>query len=121
MKHLTICFLSIFLLSATGPAITWLTPTDHDFGDILQHEPVEVEFRYRNSGTEPLIIDNVRPSCGCTTPGWPSEPILPDSTASILVTFNARNAGYFRKLIKVYFQEQRRAEKLYVEGFVVQD
>jgi hypothetical protein len=121
MNHLTLCFLSILLFPAAGVQVTWLTPTEHDFGDLLQGKPVQVEFRYRNDGAAPLVIDNVRPSCGCTTPGWPEEPLPPDSSATILVAFNARNAGYFRKLIKVYFQGQRRAERLYVEGFVVKN
>jgi hypothetical protein len=109
--------LLLSLAPASGP-VTWLTPTEHDFGDIMQGEPVRVDFRLRNDGDEPLVIDNVRPSCGCTTPDWPREPIFPDSTATIAVAYNAKIKGYFRKQIKVFFDGRGAAEKLFVEGYV---
>lgn len=118
MTFATILSLLLTSFLLTGPDIQWLTPTEHDFGDIIQGTPVEYTFEYRNDGEEALTIDNVRPSCGCTTPDWPREAILPDSTGTIKVVFNAKMPGGFRKLIKVYFTGQRKAEKLYVSGFV---
>ncbi len=120
---LTATLLALFLFtsgSATpAAAVEWIDLTTYDFGDILKGTPVEANFRFRNTGDEALIIDNVRPSCGCTTPDWPRGVILPDSTASIRVEYSAGTPGPFQKLIKVYFKGQRRAEKLYVEGYVV--
>ncbi|MCK5700296.1 MAG: DUF1573 domain-containing protein, partial [Cyclobacteriaceae bacterium] len=48
---------------------------DHDFGDIHQGGKVEHTFNFINSGTAPLIINNVLTTCGCTAPEWPKEPI----------------------------------------------
>ena len=109
-------------LCAFGPAavkVSWLTPTTHDFGDIGQGKPVLFSFRLRNDGTEPLVIENVRPACGCTTPDWPREAIAAGDTATITVTYNARTKGYFYKLVKVYFKGRSAAEKLYLEGYVL--
>ena len=57
-------------------AFTW-TAQVHDFGKIKQGVPVTHEFTFTNSGTVPLVITNVQASCGCTTPDWSKEPVMP--------------------------------------------
>ena len=117
MKPLFLLLLFTFILGA-DPIVTWNNPTTHDFGDIDHKKPVQHEFSFTNISEEPFVIDNVRVACGCTSPDWPKEPILPDSTATITIEFDAEMKGYFYKWIKVYFSNQRKAEKLYIEGFV---
>lgn len=108
-----------FGVYALAPApVTWLTEMTYDMGDIVHDEPVTIEFRYRNDADEPLVIDNVRTSCGCTTSEWALRPIAPDSVGVVKVEYDARSLGYFRKYVKVYFHGHRRAEKLWMEGFV---
>jgi hypothetical protein len=109
--------LSLFLL-ITDPTVAWLTDTTHDFGDLQLKETYYHEFEFANLSKEPIRIDNIRPSCGCTIPNWNRDWIQPDSTASIKVEFRPNTAGYTRKQIKVYFSGQRKAEKLYLEAFV---
>jgi len=101
-----------------SPPVEWLTPDTHDFGDVLQNEAVVHEFRFRNTTGAPLVIDNVRAGCGCTTSEWAERPVAPDSTGVIRVEYDAFNKGYFRKYVKVYFNGYRGAHKLWVEGFV---
>ncbi|MEL6274103.1 MAG: DUF1573 domain-containing protein [Bacteroidota bacterium] len=98
--------------------VEWLSSTTHDFGDIIRNEPVVHEFKYRNLTAAPLIIDNVRTSCGCTTSEWQESPVAPDSIGILRVEYDARSSGFFRKYAKVYFQGQRKAHKLWLEGFV---
>ena len=117
-------FLSLglfFSFSAPGSIdaqIRWLDPTTADLDAIPYRETTAVEFRYQNAGTEPLLIDNIRTSCGCTAAEWSRAPLPPDSTGLIRIEYDAREHGYFRKQIKVYFHGQRRAERLYIEGEV---
>lgn len=74
---------------ANGAVITFEKKT-HDFGDMVQGDKVEEIFKFRNTGTEPLIITNVEVTCGCTTPkGWPRDPIMPGGQAEIAVGFNS--------------------------------
>jgi hypothetical protein len=73
---------------AKGPVLT-LEKTAHDFGDIQQGEVVEHVFKFTNTGTEPLIITNVQASCGCTTPQWTKEPVMPGGKGEIKVGFNS--------------------------------
>jgi hypothetical protein len=99
---------------------SWLDATDHDFGDIEHRKEVSHDFRFVNKGDTPLTIDNIRTSCGCTTPDWSEAPVLPGDTSIIQISYDARDPGYFRKLTKVYFHGQRKAEKLYIEGYVLE-
>ena len=49
----------------------------HDYGTIPYNGNGECEFRFTNTGNEPLLIQKPKSSCGCTIPSWPNEPILP--------------------------------------------
>lgn len=101
--------------------VEWLSPTSHDFGDIVHQKPVRFNFSFKNVSGSPITIDNVRTTCGCTTPDWQEAPIFPDSTSNITVEYDARDVGFFKKQIKVYLKGQRKAEKLWIEGFVEGD
>ena len=116
MKYLLLFFFLSWI--APEPSWEWLDPLEHDFGDIPQHEEATHAFRYVNTGEVPLTIDNIRTSCGCTTPDWAQSPVMPGDTGVILLEYDARDPGYFRKQSKVYFHGYRKAEKLYIEGFV---
>jgi hypothetical protein len=60
----------------------------HDFGTIKESpEGAEYTFEFKNVGKEPLIIQSAVGSCGCTTPDWPKEPILPGKTGKIKVHY----------------------------------
>ncbi len=115
---LTILLAGTLLLVGDVSKVEWLTAETHDFGDILHREPVEVSFEFKNISGEPIVIDNVRTSCGCTAADWGVAPILPDSVGLINIEFDAREPGYFHKWIKVYFSGQRKAERRFIEGFV---
>lgn len=107
---------ALSLLGFADEKITWIGPTSHDFGEIHHGEVVSHSFTFKNTSGEPMKIDNVRTSCGCTTPDWANTPIPPDSLGQIIIEYDGRDKGYFQKSIKVYFSIQRRAEWLYIEG-----
>jgi hypothetical protein len=48
-----------------------------------------------------LIISNVKPSCGCTTPEFSQDPIMPGKSAKIKVGYNTANGG-FNKMIEYF-------------------
>jgi hypothetical protein len=62
--------------------------TFHDFGTAKEGEQVETTFILTNVGTEPIMIQNHTVECGCTTPSYPKEPIMPGKSANIKVGFN---------------------------------
>lgn len=111
MKYLASILLmaSVFLASAqeeedqplTGAKIVF-SGVSYDFGDIIQGDRVEHVFEFVNEGTEPLILSDVRTTCGCTVPEWPREPLAPGATASLKVVFNSTGKmGIQNKVITV--------------------
>ncbi|MES2005220.1 MAG: DUF1573 domain-containing protein [Bacteroidota bacterium] len=87
--------------TAASKAKILFTALDYNFGNIPAGTPVSHVFTFKNTGTEPLVLTNVQPACGCTTPEWPREAIKPGATASIKATFNAQGSGEFNKTITV--------------------
>lgn len=71
-----------------GPVMTF-DVLEYNYGSIKQGEVVTHEFKFKNTGREPLIINNAVGSCGCTVPDYPKEPIKPNGTGTIKVTFNS--------------------------------
>ena len=75
--------------SSQFTTITWLDSTNRNFGTIPEGKKLEIAFRFINSGTKPLIIERVQPSCGCTVAEQPEEPVLPGKEGVIKATFNS--------------------------------
>ena len=60
----------------------------HDFGTIKQDSKNTKIFKFTNTGSEPLIIEGAKGSCGCTVPKFPKEPILPGQSGDIEVVYS---------------------------------
>jgi hypothetical protein len=75
----------------------------HDFKTINEDDGEAIfDFKFSNSGKAPLIINNVKASCGCTTPEWTRKPLSPGKNGYIRVKFNPKNRpGKFTKTINV--------------------
>lgn len=93
----------------------------HDFGTIKEGPVAETTFEFKNVGKEPLIIQSASASCGCTTPEWPKEPILPGKKGKIVVHYNTQGrVGPFTKDIYIVsnaVSEKERYE-LHIKGTV---
>lgn len=84
-------------------------------GDVAEHR-----FSFINEGKTSLIINNVRASCGCTTPSWPKEPIAPGEGGEIVVQFNsAGKKGVQNKDITIYANTFPNTTVLKVYGVVI--
>lgn len=76
-----------------------------DYGVIKQGaDPFRV-FKFKNEGTEPLLITGARGSCGCTVPTYPQEPIMPGKTAEIKVRYDTQRVGPFTKTVTITTNE----------------
>ncbi|MBX3102181.1 MAG: DUF1573 domain-containing protein [Bacteroidetes bacterium] len=73
--------------AAAGPRMVMETET-YGFGQVHQGVPVQYSFRFRNTGTAPLRLLEVTPSCGCTATDWPKDPVPPGGEGEIVVSFN---------------------------------
>lgn len=91
----------------------------HDFGSIAQGTPVSVEFKFKNTGDQPIILSNVQASCGCTTPEWSKDPVLPGKTAVVKAGYNAAAMGAFNKSITITSNAANSTQVIFIKGTVV--
>ena len=94
----------------------------HDFGKIKEGEIVSHIFSFTNTGMYPLKIEDVKPSCGCTTPKWSKEEVMPGESGFLEVEFNsAGKEGQQHKTIKVTLNTEEKMMTLSFEGEVVKE
>ena len=98
-------------------AIQWIT-NRHNFDIIPQGESATFEFQFKNTSTQAIKITNAHSSSGCVAPTWDNKAIQPNEIGTIRVVFCAKQPGTFNKIIKVYFEDTRAPESLYIEGVV---
>lgn len=93
----------------------------HDFGKVEESAgTVTTEFTFKNTGNAPLIIQRVQASCGCTTPEYTNEPILPGKTGTIKVTYSTvGRVGVFNKDVTVFTNVPDTVYKVKIKGEVI--
>lgn len=92
--------------------------TEYNMGDMKLNEDTHYNFNFLNAGTSPLIIQNVKTSCGCTIPKYSTKPIKPGDKGSIEIRYDTSFPGFFNKTIKVYFNGKNSPVELKIKGRV---
>ncbi|MEN9639180.1 MAG: hypothetical protein RLZZ262_1048 [Bacteroidota bacterium] len=102
------------------PVITF-DSTTINFGTLAIGASYDHTFRFTNTGTAPLSLTQVSPSCGCTVPNkWSMDPIGPGETGEISVTFNSKgNSGKVEKSITVATNCIPQYTQLIIKGQVI--
>ena len=90
-----------------------------DLGKIKQDVPATATFTVTNVGTEPLIIEQANPTCGCTIGDYTKEPIAPGKTGIIKATYNAKNLNIFEKHLTVKFAGATDTKSITIKGEVL--
>jgi len=92
----------------------------HDFGTILEDSENKVSFALTNTGQNPLIIESVDVSCGCTTAKKPEKPIAPGETDEIEVIFHPKPGQLDKqhKTITITANTDPKITTLEIEAFV---
>ena len=103
---------------AVGPVINFLE-TVYDFGTIKSGVEAIHYFVFSNTGTDPLVISNVRTSCGCAVPEWPKAPVGSGTKDSLRVEYNTRIKGAFDKTVMVYSNAAKGMVELRIKGNVI--
>ena len=91
MNLFKLLFYLLFLCSCSMPetrdnGIIRFNGQEYDFGTIPLKEEVQYGFEFSNPGKTPLVISNVKTSCGCTIPEWPRKPVEPKGKLRLLMT-----------------------------------
>ncbi|WP_086047939.1 DUF1573 domain-containing protein [Hugenholtzia roseola] len=94
----------------------------HDFGSFDEGKQMEHVFTFTNTGNAPIIISGVRASCGCTTPSYTKEPVMPGKQGTITAVYNsAGRPGQFNKSITVTSNASEPTKVLTIKGNAVVD
>lgn len=100
-------------------AVISLDVMEHNFGNVSAGETVYYSFVLRNSGNDMLILSNVKKSCGCTTPEFSREPVMPGGETKIKIGFNSSTPGPFTKAVTVFSNAKNSPLVLKIKGTVV--
>ncbi|QNF35439.1 DUF1573 domain-containing protein [Adhaeribacter swui] len=92
----------------------------HEFGNIAEGMQATYAFKFKNTGDQPIVISQVQPSCGCTTPDWTKEPVLPGKTGMVKAVYNSTGRpGAFHKSITVTSNAGTPTQALFIKGTVI--
>ncbi len=111
-------FLSSFSIYAQDEAkgeLTFKTETI-DFGAVMQGENGLRAFSFTNTGNSPVVISDIKTSCGCTVASAPDSPVLPGETAQIEVNYDTKRIGKFSKSITVISNARESRKILKIIG-----
>ena len=107
LKLIIIFFVSFFCETIVAQSnvnnepIAMFDIISYDFGDILQGKETEAIFTLTNKGNAPLIVEDIKASCGCVLVEWVKDPILPEQSSEIIVKYNTNIIGTIKRSIVV--------------------
>ncbi len=91
----------------------------HDFGTLEEGVVASYEFEFTNTGDQPIEISEVKASCGCTTPYWSKELIMPGKKGKIKASYNTqKRPGPFNKSITIKSNARKDVKIIYIKGYV---
>ncbi len=123
MKKLVLMALVAFIgftVNAQQAKISFKNETV-DYGTITKGSDGVREFEFTNTGDAPLIITNVKSSCGCTVPKKPDGPIAPGESSTIQVKYDTNRVGPIRKTITVTSNASEPMVALKIKGEVIKE
>jgi hypothetical protein len=122
MKKIMLSFGLLFVMAITAgvsaQAKLEFEKMVHDYGTIQQGADGGCEFKFTNTGTEPLVISNARGSCGCTVPEWPKDPIAPGQSQVIKVKYDTKRVGPINKQVTIESNGSTEPVILRIKGTV---
>ena len=93
----------------------------YQLGKLTLNDRRELKLIIKNRTQTPIMINEVRRFCGCTIPHFDSEPIKPNESGEVEITYVADHFGIFSKSLKVYLSTQRKPFQLLFKGEVVKE
>ncbi|MFT4669758.1 MAG: hypothetical protein ACI9M9_001310 [Flavobacteriaceae bacterium] len=120
MKKLVLLALIVLVsVAANAQAKISFKSETVDFGEIAKGSDGIRVFEFTNTGNAPLIISEVKSSCGCTVPKKPDGPIAPGASSTIQVKYDTNRVGPIRKTVTVYSNAEASIKALKIKGEVL--
>jgi len=108
------------VLASKDSTTVQIIDTAYNFGKVTEGDKVEYSYRFRNTGTKPLVVVQATASCGCTVPQKPEKPVMPGEIGFIKIVFDSKNrVGNAYKTITVGSNAKPEFPQLILTGDVV--
>ncbi|SFZ82619.1 DUF1573 domain-containing protein [Tenacibaculum maritimum] len=118
LSFAAICFIT---LTATSQEFKFEEETI-DYGKIALGSEGKRVFEFTNIGDAPLIISDVKSTCGCTVPSKPEAPIMPGEKGKIEVSYDTKRLGGFSKAITIMSNAKGQERKMVkIKGYISKD
>ena len=118
MKTITLFFAILFISISFNAQEFKFEEETIDYGKIEKASNGERTFVFTNTGDQPLIIEKIKSSCGCTVPKKPSEPVMPGEKGEIKVSYDTKRVGGFSKSITITSNAKNAVKVIKIKGFV---
>ena len=120
MRIATTFVFCLLALASRAQGVLTFERTDHDFGKVPEGTMATYEFRFKNTGNQPIVIASAQASCGCTTPEWTKAPVAPGKSGVIKAVYNsAGRPGVFAKTVTVQSNATEGTKVLSLKGTVL--
>jgi hypothetical protein len=113
----TLLFLSFISFSAIAQEFKFEEEVIN-YGKIEKDSDGERVFVFTNVGEEPIVIQRIQSSCGCTVPKKPEKPIMPGEKGEIKVSYATNRVGGFSKSITIYSNAKNPKKVIRIKGLV---
>ena len=106
---------SLFTATAQKLVVTQATV---ECGRTGYQQPITATFQLRNKSHRKLIIESIKPDCGCTTVEYPRE-VGANDKFTITMTYDARQLGHFQKMAVITSNGSPKPVYLTMKGVVL--
>ena len=113
----TLLFIGFISFATTAQEFKFKTESIN-YGKINKGSNGERVFEFTNVGDKPLIIKDIKSSCGCTVPKKPEKPIMPGEKGEIKVSYDTRRVGGFSKSITIFSNAKNPRKIIRIKGSV---
>lgn len=113
----TLLFIGFVNFYATAQEFQFKEETIN-YGKIDKASNGERIFMFTNIGNQPLVIERIKSSCGCTIPKKPEQPIMPGEKGEIKVSYDTKRVGGFSKSITIFSNAKNPRKSIKIKGYV---
>ncbi|CAM1358599.1 conserved exported hypothetical protein [Tenacibaculum sediminilitoris] len=115
LSFVAVCFIT---LTVSAQEFKFETETI-DYGKVVLGSEGKRVFEFTNVGDAPLIIEDIKSTCGCTVPTKPEKPIMPGEKGQIEVSYDTKRPGGFSKAITIISNAKKKRKMVKIKGFIV--
>jgi len=123
MKHILVLigflFIAGFAKGQVKVATLSFAKESISLGKIKKGTPASAQFTFRNTGSLPLILKEVKPTCGCTAADYSKTPVLPGKYGFVKISYDAATTGPFHKTIAVLSNSEESTKIITITGEVI--